>query len=117
MSEPCHALVFRDVRQQLCLRAASDAICNEISDFIKSGDGESLVSALLRAGEVECALADNSRTHTGNLTYLLAAALVDPAAAPHLCAIARSQLNPLPSAETVGLSRPEGFAFYGLHPL
>ena len=58
MSTPCHALVFRDVRAPISLRAAGETLVRELESFLKTNDRESLVSALLHAGEAECALAD-----------------------------------------------------------
>lgn len=117
MSEPCHALVFRDVREQLCLRTASAAVCEDLSAFLGSQDQEHLVSALLRVGEMECALADAWEDIGAGLTATIANALVEPGPTEGLAEAARKFLEQIPYKSLLSVSRPEGYAFYGLHPL
>jgi hypothetical protein len=77
-----------------------------------------LIDLLLRAGELECALADVNSAHTGlmaTVTDALAEALVTDAAVPSHQLIQRVQLVLAP--EEVKVAPPEGFAYYSLHPL
>ncbi len=111
-------LVFRDDRRQvsgLKLKA-------EVLDSIRSldcGSSVSLVAALLRAGELECAVADGACVPTQPfeaVTGRLAEALLNPE--PHvdlerLCALIDRAAVP----DQLTLSAPEGFAYYALHPL
>src|SRR5690242_10069306 len=114
MSTPCHALVFRDVREQLCLCAVRQALEQDIQDFLTTGDRESLVSAFLRGGEVECSLADTGEDLSSSLTYLLSEALLDEEHPQRACQVALSLLRAEARTKALTVSRPEGVAFYGL---
>jgi hypothetical protein len=77
-----------------------------------------LTDLVLRAGELECALADAASYNAGaiaTVTDALADSLVAniPFQAPELAE--RVQLVPPP--EQVKVAPPEGFAYYSLHPL
>ena len=83
-------------------------------------DQDEILDALLRAGELECSLADSGQhwaaTQIGGVTDCLASALVH---ADRL-AVADSCLQILNAIELSGdvvVKTPEGFAHYGLHPL
>jgi hypothetical protein len=90
-------------------------------DHARSTSGEHrrelLTNALLRAGEIECALADLGRlaAHKAEaLTYSLARAIV--ADTPDISRpLAQLRASDLPDLLTV--ATPEGFAYYALDPL
>src|SRR5688572_11235227 len=72
------------------------------------------IESLLRAGELECALADCNHVHEQTaccITDELAAGLVSPTRTTPLEALASLAL---PDEVTIGV--PEGFAYYALHP-
>src|SRR6266849_7385151 len=80
---------------------------------------DGVLDALLRAGELECALADAEIDNYQlalicSITDTLADCLLQPSNPPlHLMeTVARLQLP-----QTLCVSKPEGFAYYGLHPL
>ncbi len=115
--------VFRDGRATVCGRSLVADLAVAVRNVLgASGNqhvGNLLIDALLRAGELECALADLHSPETPRLAQLtdrLAQLLVGVACrAP----AAEELLALLPPAvpETLQLSPPEGFAFYALHPL
>jgi hypothetical protein len=79
-----------------------------------------LIDALLRAGEVECALADAEWDHqqvavAGTITDMIAECLVQQSL--ESCPKASRALASLNVPERLCISAPEGFAYYGLHPL
>jgi len=85
-----------------------------------SNEQDDLQDALLRAGELECALADAGQqaaaTQVAGVTDCLASALVRG----DRLVVAESCLQILKSIELSGevaVRTPEGFAYYGLHPL
>ncbi len=111
-------LVFRDDRREV----SGPTLKAEALDSIRSLDcasSESLVGALLRAGELECAVADTGSVPARPfeaVTSSLAEALLNPG--PHvdlqrLCAVVGEAAVP----DHPSLSAPEGFAYYALHPL
>jgi hypothetical protein len=77
-----------------------------------------LLDALLRAGELECALADagceGSHARLASVTDALATALVQ---APAGLRCGPEVLAGVEVPSTIELAVPEGFAFYSLHPL
>lgn len=117
MSEACHALVFRDIRERLELAAVGNAIQADLREFIAHRDAKSLTRALLRAGEVDAACSESGDLTKNIFTWLLSRALVRPEDAEKLATITINLLEKFPWAGEVEVSRPEGFAFYGLHPL
>src|SRR5689334_5777749 len=117
-AQPVHLLVFRDGARPISGSAQKSALAQAISHLQNSFQRDEILRALLRAGELECAAADAGGM-TGNLETLtdsLAAALVrsQPISSPQDL-LARLDAAPVPEKLTV--SAPEGFAYYGLHPL
>jgi hypothetical protein len=131
MSETAFQMhVFRDGRRAVPGCALRDALAAELRALAATTDAaacrERALCALLRAGELECALADLGDLATLDLdtalvsecTDALAAALVEQsvldaaALARMLSALARAAL---PAQAMV--TRPEGFAYYAVHPL
>lgn len=79
---------------------------------------EALLHLLLRAGELECGVADSelSPAPFEYLTDRLAEALVGLDSSADLNAVKRT-LEESPVPEQMNVSVPEGFAYYALHPL
>lgn len=117
-AQPVHLLVFRDGARPISGSAQKSALALEISHLQNSFQRDEILRALLLAGELECGVADSGGV-TANLETLtdsLAAALVDPQPVSNpqdLLAL----LDAAPVPEKLTVSSPEGFAYYGLHPL
>ncbi len=118
--------VFRDGRRAAPGQALRAALITELCSLSLTTDPgayrERVLSALLCAGDLECALADLDHADTAlvsRCTDALAQALVavppalDPSAVAHMLA-ALARMTP---PAHVMLSRPEGFAYYALHPM
>lgn len=110
-------LVFRDGRERVCgprllhdflgvlRRAASNPTYKR----------DDMLDALLRAGELECALVDAGSAATAEIaraTDTLAAALVCGTRPDHA-----GELEGVTIPDTLTISPPEGFVYYALHPL
>ena len=107
-------LVFRDGRKTVSGSAIQRALLQQLS----RGGEDGVLSALLYAGELECAIADQGGPTQpwAAATDALAAALVT-AGSPY---VSFQQLRILEAAsppEELTLADPEGFAYYALHPL
>jgi hypothetical protein len=113
--------VFRDGRRSV----PGATLARELAEGLRQWPSraparrELVINLLLRAGELECALADASSdeaSRCARLTDLLASALVAPEAGA--CSSAQLvSLLPLEVPDQVQISPPEGFAYYALHPL
>ncbi len=113
-------LVFREERR---ISSARDLV-RPLRHILERADSrlrdgrEKILEGLLRAGELECALADaanESHPNAAALTDVLAKSFIglpNRGLAPQL-----SWLDSLDISKSIRLSRPEGFAFYALHPL
>ena len=120
-------LVFRDGRRvsngHELLRGLSRQIDSvlSLSDFKLQSARDEVIDALLRSGELECALADQEgcaqqATTLASCTDALAHALVAERCQSVPGAILES-LCELVIPEKLQLSLPEGFCYYALHPL
>jgi len=120
-------LVFRDGKRVLkgpgLLRALLRQIENvlSLSDFDSQFARDELIDALLRAGELECALADREGCEPQSpavveATDALARALV-ALRAPNFAPGTLGRLSELRVPERLTISPPEGFCYYALHPL
>lgn len=113
--------VLRDARELLLEFLHSlQSVC-ELSDFASDAAREMLLEALLRCGELECALAD-AGCDSAQITSI--AAIIDRLAtallsgeAPEIPGISLGNLEQLVSCTVVKVSPPEGFSYYALHPL
>jgi hypothetical protein len=110
-------LVFRDTAGQA--RSSSARLLGAIQDLlderVTAGEPhqEPLTNALLRGGEIECALADLS--HKSAITAaLLTGALARQDVASAAAALHALRSGALPDSLTV--TAPEGFAYYALDP-
>lgn len=120
-------LVFRDGRSVRngpeLLRSLIEQIecVLSLSDFHSQTARDELIDALLRAGELECALADHDAASTETRAVAeaadrLAVALITespPQISPYLADV----LDRLRVPQSLTLSTPEGFCYYALHPL
>ncbi|HEU5334826.1 MAG TPA: hypothetical protein VFU27_02620 [Terriglobales bacterium] len=109
--------VFRKARESLRSETLREQLLSSLRAALARADRDGLLNCLIRAGELECALADLDSPETGR-----AARAVDALAAATLQS--GSPEADLPSAfsrlalpPTVCLSHAEGFSYYGLHPL
>jgi hypothetical protein len=126
-SDTWKLLVFRDGRRELngseLLRGLSrqgDCVLS-LSDFTSQFARDEAIDALLRAGELECALADHEgcaeqARALATLTDDLADAVVRQSKPLFRGGIVE-QLPEIPVPEKLHLSVPEGFCYYALHPL
>lgn len=129
IAAPSDTLVFRDGKQTLPGGALLTELLRELSACqFASGDSlkHLLVSSLLRAGELECGIHDQfvdsedlelSAKTISAITDELAYALLNPAHARIRIAQAQRLGRNLNVPAQLKLSPPEGFCFYGLHPL
>src|SRR5438477_225913 len=104
--------------------APAGRLLAELADAVRRAaspsDPDEMLDALLRSGELECSLADGGQhwaaVKVAGVTDCLAAALVRSEG----LAMAGSCLQILSAIELTGdlvVKTPEGFAYYGLHPL
>ncbi|MCC6554579.1 MAG: hypothetical protein IT372_16490, partial [Polyangiaceae bacterium] len=113
--------VFRDARRELAGPALAACVAAAVG---RLREGPSLRSraleALLLAGELECALADLEDAAAAGagaaarVTDAIAEALVEGRPPRRAVAAELDGIHPPP---VVSASRPEGFAYYALHPL
>jgi len=118
MAPPTHLLVFRDPSEKLPGRSLA-MLLDEAIAKVRANDPNSIVRALIIAGEFECALADDgggSASAAASITDALAGTLlgIAPADNRRLSSILSGIQPALP--ESVRVSPPEGFAYYALHP-
>jgi len=112
-------LVYREGKEQvssaLLLRELSSAVAK-----LSANPQEAYLGALLRAGELECALSDAARDDA-----IFGAAVID-LIADLACGVeysgpaiqnAQALLVKISASGKLTVSRPEGFAYYALHPL
>lgn len=117
-AEPVHLLVFRDSARPVSGSAQRSALTSQLHSSPNIFQPDEILRSLLPAGELECGVADSGApaTHLEKLTDFLAEALVrsQPISNPQgLLALLDAASIP----EKLTISVPEGFAYYGLHPL
>jgi len=119
-------LVFRDGQRKRASRELLGGLLKQIesveslSDFASQFARDELIDALLRAGELECAVADQQGCHRqagalSRITDALAQALVHGSRPRLEAALSEFGRDSIPATLTV--STPEGFCYYALHPL
>jgi hypothetical protein len=122
-ARPCHLLVFRKSQQTFSGPQLLRDLARELRSLESAADPhrQSLItSALLRSGELETALADADNREAERLsqvTDLLARAQLDPPQLHSLASQAQLLLRDAIIPDCITISPPEGFCFYGLHPL
>src|SRR5438045_8628238 len=90
---------------------------------IEPTSGDASLTALLRAGELECAVCDADESSSTlclpfqALTDHLAESLLHPGSTTKNYKDLKIAAEQAPLPETLTVSTPEGFAYYGLHPL
>jgi hypothetical protein len=112
-------LVFREGGRRVALRPLLEQLMAGCRRVRLGGHGDAVLGALLRAGELECALADAESPAAGivgEATDALAATLLgggfDGAVLSGLEGLSAAEIP-----EYGVVSAPEGFAYYALHPL
>jgi hypothetical protein len=132
-------LVFREGQRRVCGHKLKAALAEQLRLFCVGNLHEPLIGALLRAGELECGLADAEAedAHSAELlTDRIADALLQsgrcggsPASdfqtsnflSANFQNISFQTLldaaEDLPAMEQLSIATPEGFAYYALHPL
>jgi hypothetical protein len=126
-SHSWNLLVFRDGRRVLNLRELLRTLRRllddliSISDFSAQSAREQLIEALLRCGELECAVADHAQSDRAakalaQLTDRLALSLTGQLT-PQLPSTLLDCIEALEVPEQLTVSFPEGFCYYALHPL
>jgi len=130
----CNMWVFRDGRSRVAGRSVLQGLASALRGLGISPGRDALTNALLRAGELECALADAASPQAARLAGLtdqVAAALLDgelshpvsPAGETrvgHPSGAAQEWARALEEIEVpdwLDLPTSEGFAYYALHPL
>ena len=120
-------LVFRDGGRVLNGRELLHGLVRQVEcvqslfDFTSQFSKDEVIDALLRSGELECALADQKSCEaqastSATITDTLARALVGNAK-PTLGAKVLEQISEMTVPERLTVSTPEGFCYYALHPL
>jgi hypothetical protein len=117
-NSPCNMWVFREGRSVVPGRKVLAELARALRRLGSPSPAlDHIVDALLRAGELECALADAGAPHTprlAQLTDLVAEQLLQGSRLHHQFA---SLLDGITAPDTVNLGTAEGFAYYALHPL
>ncbi len=128
MSSNSEFYLFRETRRRVLASELVAALGAELRCLTSRVDPDRLSSLLLRAGELECGLCDASAPadtceHASHLTDLFAADAIacdfsiDGYDGASLVAAALPILEQISSEQTLGVSSPEGFAYYAMHPL
>lgn len=125
MPEPSTAnfLVYRDDRGHASARSLVAQLAGALANLRSRPSEQTALKSLLCAGELECSLCDAGSDDAG-----LAAAITDRLATlicradgaligSDCVAEARTSLCAIKYSGGVSVSRPEGFAYYALHPL
>ncbi len=114
-SPPVNLLVFREDRRQVSGSELKSALAREMES---SGTPDTLLRALLRAGELECGVADAAPELLAKwerVTDTLADALLSKETfSPDICL---PLIHQAVAPASVHISKPEGFAYYALYPL
>jgi hypothetical protein len=111
-------LVFRDDRRRVYGPRQKSALLSAIRALSSNPLADQIVTPLILAGEIECAVADagcDSSHHLQTVTDQLAEALVQGSEIhqEQLCGLLAQAAVP----DELEISTAEGFAYYALHPL
>ncbi len=114
-------LVYRDGRRRVSARELLRQLEHALASLRAGFTPDALISALLRAGELECALCDGDRPDaesaaalSDQLASIACRADSRSAVALHTC---QQRLGSIRYDGELTVSCPEGFAYYALHPL
>jgi len=108
--------IFREARDTVFTAVAVQELRNAIGKFLRGRDKTDGVNALIRAGQLESALADANSTavtHFSAVTDRIAAALYGNFSQPSSTVDSMDRVE-VPG--TISVSTPEGFAYYALSP-
>jgi hypothetical protein len=111
-------LVFREARRCVPGPELKQALLDQFSQAGVCASQEGVLRLLLRAGELECGVADSGVPSAPfeQLTGQLAEALVGVGPPADVSSL-QDVLGRAPVPEQMSVSAPEGFAYYALHPL
>lgn len=110
-------LVFRDGQTKVCGCTLKNALAQNFRSLGNPDPTNKILSMLLRAGELECALADAAALGCcQEITDSLAQTLISPETVPDVNSLL-AILDVTHVPEELSISAPEGFAYYALHPL
>src|SRR5215472_1363829 len=117
-ARPLNLLVFRDGTREISGPQLKAALTQSLQLLRDSFHEREILDALLRAGELECALSDCCwRSEQFQIaTDALAAALVTSSPVSNRNQLLEA-LGAIDVPERLTLAVPEGFAYYALHPL
>src|SRR4051794_3881325 len=112
-------IVFRDVAEQISGKCLAARLLEAVRKLNNSTDFDSVLNALLAAGEVECALSDcewHSAESAIAITYAIATLFAGSRDFDRnvLQSLAQKIADFMPPV--IRVSPPEGFAYYALHP-
>ena len=111
--------IFREGKEQVCTRDLFRELRQLLSEVaISPQKTEETIDALIRAGQLESALADRGSPvaiEMAGITEALATLVTSPGHRGPTDLPAALERLELP--ETLTISAPEGFAYYALHPL
>lgn len=113
----CNYWVFREGRCEWDGASVRAGLASSLRK-LDPGDSDSVLDALLRAGELETALADSGRgdaVAAAHITDAVAHVMAGLPAAASRDSLARVAER-LHVPETLNISTPEGFSYYALHP-
>jgi hypothetical protein len=111
-------LVFREERRCVSGRELQQGLLKDLSEAERVHSQDALLRALLRAGELECCVADldASPAVLESITDRLAEVLVGGGLPSNFHSI-KTLLAGAALPDRMRVSVPEGFAYYALHPL
>jgi hypothetical protein len=122
-SAPNH-VVYREGRSHVCASAVLRQLENDLTAISLCFSIDQLLGALLRAGELECALVDADSEDaelaaaiTDRLAEFACRADTKPSFSRQSVPDCLQLLNKICRRGDLTVSRPEGFAYYALHPL
>lgn len=111
-------LVFRSTREERTTARLTSELRGVLEQAEHRWNAEAACEALLRAGELECGVADSSTAFAdearvlGRLTDAIARSCITREPCPGETSIALASVRP----RTVQVSEPEGYAYYRLEP-
>jgi hypothetical protein len=112
-------LVFRGGQRPVRGHALKAALVERLQPLCGKSSPYALIGALLRAGELECGMADADDSSARQFEVLadrIADALLLGGTTSDFVSLAKAA-GELPLREQLSISTPEGFAYYALHPL
>ena len=112
-------LVFREGRRCVAGAKFKAGLLRAMESLTPNPSSDDVLGALLRAGELECGIADADQARSAEIEKLadaLADMLLSGRPSPEFSTI-KDSVSRAPVPERLELSRPEGFAYYALHPI